>query len=547
MPSARDARKNVKGSLDTSDCRKNRVEAKVELRKAKKDDFLQKRRQIAVVENAPEDVDVCSTTGAAAAAVPKATAADVPALAEVVRAFVAANGVQGEAEALEAVRSLRQLLSLQVKPPIDAVIDAGLVPHLVMLLQHPTERIVFESAWCLTNVASGTTAQCQTVVDANAVGPLVALMASESIDVKEQAVWALGNVAGDCTRYRDLVLASCGVERLCEMVAHVANAGLMSPLRNATWLLSNLMRGKPAPDRALIAPAGPTLRCLLTLDDDELLQDACWALSYLAEADYHDIVVGSGAIPGLLQAFNTRKDKVQVPALRTLSTLLSGDDEVTQAVLEAGLLQALPKALSAPKSRMRKEACWAVSNIAAGTEPQMQSLFDMQLMGLVVQRLDVDEFDVKKEAMWAIANVLHGVKSRPSTASARRVQALVALGALKPMVALLEVADTSMVNLVLEALSNLLSCGETLAAHGLAKEGAPNPFLTPFDEAEGVDKLEQLQSHANEEIYEKAVTILEAHFQEDTDEDQNLAPQANANAFSFGMQQQPVAAQAFAF
>ena len=34
------------------------------------------------------------------------------------------------------------------------------------LLQHPTERIVFESAWCLTNVAAGTTAQCAAVVAA---------------------------------------------------------------------------------------------------------------------------------------------------------------------------------------------------------------------------------------------------------------------------------------------------------------------------------------------------------------------------------------------
>jgi hypothetical protein len=113
-------------------------------------------------------------------------------MAEVIIGFVRCGGAMAADECASAARAIRKLLSQPVKPPIDAVIDAGIVAPLVALLAHPTELLSFEAAWCLTNIASGTTQQCQAVVDANAVAPLIALLAHPSVDVKEQAVWALG-------------------------------------------------------------------------------------------------------------------------------------------------------------------------------------------------------------------------------------------------------------------------------------------------------------------------------------------------------------------
>ena len=48
---------------------------------------------------------------------------------------------------------------------ISAVIDAGIVPRLVNLLGDASNsEIQFEAAWTLTNIASGTSAQCQVSV-----------------------------------------------------------------------------------------------------------------------------------------------------------------------------------------------------------------------------------------------------------------------------------------------------------------------------------------------------------------------------------------------
>ena len=98
-----------------------------------------------------------------------------------------------------------------------------------------------------------------------------------------------------------------------------------------------------------------------------------------------------------------------------------------------------------------------------------------------------------------------------------------------------------MQKLMLEAVGTLLEAGAKLSP------GGDNPFLVPFDEAEGVDKIESLQEHSNEEIYQKAVKLLETYFGEDDDDDESLMPSADAAAFSFGVPMAPTAQAGFAF
>ncbi len=40
-----------------------------------------------------------------------------------------------------------------------------------------------------------------------------------------------------------------------------------------------------------------------------------------------------------------------------------------------------------------------------------------------------------------------------------------------------------------------------------------NPFSINVEEVGGLDKIEELQMHVNQEVYTKAITILETYFQ----------------------------------
>lgn len=543
LPSSPSRRGRSRG-LDADDARSRRNENKIELRKAKKDETLAKRRFAQPADAAAEEPTDPAAAAADAVANACSAAAEVPRLASIVHEYVRGGCCGDAAAALSTVTRLRKLLSLSGGPPIDECISAGLVPVFIHLLGG-AGAVVFEAAWCLTNIVSGTTDHAKAVVDAGAIPPLLNLVqTSPSVETREQAVWCLSNVAGDCASLRDMLLCCGALPSVLSMIEEMATTSQMGPLRNATWCLSNLVRNKPAPALEHVERALPTLAKLLSLDDSELMMDTMWALSHVAEAggDAADGVVSVGCLPRLVHHLEHAPPSVQVPALRALANLLTGSDGATGAVLEAGFLRVVGKFLCSERSRTRKEACWALSNIAAGTAAQIDQLMATPLLPEVIGLMGRDEFEVKKECLWTVANICHAYSSHPGPHTAYRVGALVQAGLLEPLVRMLDANDPKVIELAVDACGHLLGAGEELA-----RGKGSNPFVTQFDTVGGVDKLEELQTHPNETVYNKTVKILDDFFVAEEAEDENLMPHQSGGGFLFGAAAAETPATPFVF
>ncbi|XKL66606.1 hypothetical protein PGB90_010026 [Kerria lacca] len=482
---------------DEDEMRRRRTEVTVELRKNKRDETLQKRRNVPTVE--PGDEEEFDKSFA---------------LADLEQLVEEAHSPQAEVQ-LFAVQSARKILSSDRNPPIDILIKNGILPVLVQCLQnHENPTLQFEAAWALTNIASGTTEQTHAVVNAKAVPFFVQLLVSPHQNVCEQAVWALGNIIGDGPDLRDYVISLGVVPRLLTFLRPEIP---ITFLRNVTWVIVNLCRNKePPPPKQTIAEILPALGVLIHHNDSSILVDTVWALSYLTDGGNEQIqmVIDSGLVAKLVPLLSHKEVKVQTAAVRAVGNIVTGSDEQTQIVLNCGALSHFPGLLTHAREKICKEAVWFLSNVTAGNQQQVQAVIDAGLLPAIILNLAKGEFQTQKEAAWAVSNLtISGNKEQ--------VMKLIDEGVIPPLCNLLSCKDSQVLQIVLDGLSNML------------KSAGPQveQIANLIEECGGVDKIELLQNHENIDIYKLAYEIIEQYFSEESGVENDVA--VDGNNFQF--------------
>lgn len=96
----------------------------------------------------------------------------------------------------EAVVPLRKIVSIPGVPPLAIIIASEVIPVLLGLIRIHREdesagNLIYEVAWTITNVASGTSTDTQYVVQLGGVLEMVLLLDHPRLDVRDQAVWCL--------------------------------------------------------------------------------------------------------------------------------------------------------------------------------------------------------------------------------------------------------------------------------------------------------------------------------------------------------------------
>ncbi|XP_031194561.1 importin subunit alpha-8 isoform X3 [Mastomys coucha] len=404
-----------------------------------------------------------------------------------------------------ATQAAREMLSQENNPPLNLIIEAGIIPKLVDFLEAtPYPKLQLEAAWVLTIIASGTSEQTGAVVKGGAIQPLIELLHSPHLTVSEQAVCALGNIAGDCAEFRDDVISNNAIPHLINLISKNIPITL---LRNITWTLSKLCQNKDSyPCEDAVRQMLPTLCELLLHHDNEILTDTCWALSYLTEGgkEYIHHVVTTGILPRLVELMTVLELSVLIPCLYTMGNIVAGTDEQTQMAIDAGMLKVLGQVLKHPSSSIQVLAAWTMSNLATGPRHQVEQLISCNLLPALVDLLRNAELKVQKEVVYTVANIA-------TQASQCQLTLLAHSGILEPMLSLLTAPDMEVVIVVLDVISYLLQQIDNLQEK--------KRLCFQIEEVAGFEKIESLLHHHNTLISNSALDIMEKYLCEDEDVD----------------------------
>ncbi|EPZ35370.1 Importin subunit alpha-2-like protein 2 [Rozella allomycis CSF55] len=435
-------------------------------------------------------------------------------------------------EIADSAKHLRIALSRFSNPPIATVLTFGILEKCVKLMHPftgdmgiaPAEReliksIQFEIAWIITNIASGTSYQTLAVARSGIIPDLLYHFINGDDEMKGQVIWAFGNIAGDDSTCRNILFNSGVLNAVLDFIKILINGQRdidISIFRNCVWTLSNLCR-KDASDEdqqqtrlEFCAKVYPILKMLLFCSDDTILTDTLSAIGHLTDGEIEEIEIAIQLdIPPILVDVLGSKgsDSITKAAMRAIGNIVTGDDNQTQAIVNAGFLNVSHKILECKHRSIIRECCWTISNIAAGTELQVQAVIDSCLVPRLLDLLKTSEFKIQKEICWAISNLTSKRLDCPS-----QTHYVVRQGCIGALCKMLDCGDTRIIQVILDAIENILIVGEAFTD----QQGA-NQYAVVIEEEGGLSRIENLQNHQKEEIYEKCKLIIDKYYSEEVD------------------------------
>ncbi|XP_050530309.1 importin subunit alpha-3-like [Daktulosphaira vitifoliae] len=395
---------------------------------------------------------------------------------------------------LKAVQLIRKLLSVGREPPIDEVVNSGVLPHVVRCLEYRSSyTLQFEAAWVLTNICGGSSLQTQTVVSAGAVPLFLNLLLVGNYKVCEQVVWAIGNIIGDGSILRDYLI---GLNFLPKLI-HFIDRRVPPPfMRHISWTLLNMCRQTEPPlDLSVIDELIPAFSILLHNADSRVIIDVLWGVSYLVDCGHEHIdrFLDSGLVSKFVSFLADSEPEVRAAAMRVVGNIGTGTNEQAQTLIDGGALTVLPDVMSSAKTC--KEAIWFLSNVMAGTPQQIQAVIDSDLLPTIITCLQIRTYDTRKEAVWCVLHLtINGTVEQKLAA----IQA----GAVEPLCELLTCDDGELVHMVLVGLLNVI----------MTVMPEKEELCSEIENCKGLATIKKLRNNSNPEISRLANEIMKNVF-----------------------------------
>lgn len=315
-----------------------------------------------------------------------------------------------------ALKGLKYLRVMSSDGMIEVIWNLGIhdkVTSYLTYTDYPDHQ--YEALWIMTNLISGPSSIAVPIIENTPIANYaIKLLSIPVTKIRVQAIWCIANIAGESIKYRDSLLNKNIIRPILASLSHSVQyeKRVIRDIRDITWSLSNLVRGKKNIPTEKIIPILPVIKDVLkSCDDVETISNITWIICYISthldnNKQINLLFVMDIITPRYLQFIRVPKYRSQV--MRTCGNIISGEDEVTKKLLNIGFLDYLPELLQCNSRHVQKEAMWILSNIGAGTFEQIDLLFRKGFIDYAVNVIDSSTSNIRREIAYLLCNVIIG-------------------------------------------------------------------------------------------------------------------------------------------
>nr|CAH0102785.1 unnamed protein product [Daphnia galeata] len=135
---------------------------------------------------------------------------------------------------------------------VEEVVDAGVVPRLVALLDHTEVSVITPTLRTIGNIVTGSDVQTDSVLAAGACPLLAKLLAHSKMNITKQAAWTVSNIAAGNSVQIQALITNNVIRPLVEVLAK----GDFECQKEAAWAITNITLGGNVEQIALLSQFG---------------------------------------------------------------------------------------------------------------------------------------------------------------------------------------------------------------------------------------------------------------------------------------------------
>ena len=362
----------------------------------------------------------------------------------------------------------------------------------VLLSNIKDEDALAEAAWCLVNI-SANPSYTESIIELDIHRKIITLLKEGVVMSQEGFMIVLGNIMSDEVHFQDKELVQDLTNYILKQLER--NVIPIQFLKIISWLLSRFSYVNAFSNNVVIYNQ---MNKLLAVEDTEVTASVLKAFANITSKDKSLLKKVHEAI-NIERLINLIKlNDTQIIAIRVLGNLCKGPHECVDEIAKKGGFDLLQSLLSnTGDTTLQWEICRALSNVTSEPNSHTGYLLNSNVFPKLFNLCKDGVADVRKEAAWAIANASIEADKEQSVE-------LIKMGVISALAKGIEISNPTLQELIMWAIDNLLSAG-------ISKSGE-NHLSEVFEAEGGIELLEGLYMHMNEDIQKKAKSMMQKYF-----------------------------------